>query len=136
MLESRSSIQVRFSETDAMGIAYHGSYLPWLEIGRTKLLKDYGLNYRALIEAGYHIPVLEIALQYRRPARYDDEITIETTIREKPGVRIKIEYRVLRDTDLLATGSSQHAFIDHSGLPTRPPADFTATMAKLFGGTV
>jgi acyl-CoA thioester hydrolase len=91
-----------------------------------------GLNYRALTEAGFHLPVLDITVKYRRPAHYDDEVIIESTIREKPSIRIKVEYRLFRGDELLATASSQHAFVDQTGLPTRPPLSFVSAMAKLF----
>lgn len=115
-----------------MGIVYHGSYLPWLEVGRTQLLDEFGFNYRELHEAGYHVPVVDLTIKYRRPARYDDEVTIKTIIREKPGIRINIEYEVLRGEELLATAKTQHTFIDHQGRPIRPPADFLAACARHF----
>jgi acyl-CoA thioester hydrolase len=133
MLESRTSIQVRFAETDQMGIVYHGSYFPWLEVGRTRLLDDFGFNYRALSESGYHLPVLEVAVKYLRPARYDDEVVIHTRIKTKPGVRIKIEYELFCDDTRLVTASTLHAFIDHHGLPVRPPANFMAAINQHFG---
>lgn len=132
MLESRTSIRVRFAETDMMGIVYHGSYLPWLEVGRTRLLEEFGFNYRKLHESGYHVPVLDLSIKYRYPAHYDDEVTIKTVIRERPGIRIKIEYEILRGDQLLVTARTQHAFINHEGAPTRPPADFLAACARQF----
>lgn len=117
-----------------MGIVYHGSYLPWLEVGRTLLMDEFGFNYRRLHEAGYHIPVVELAIKYRRPARYDDEVTIKTIIRERPGIRINIEYEILRGEELLVTAKTQHTFIDEKGHPMRPPADFLAACASHFAG--
>ena len=64
MIQSRVQITVRYAETDMMGIVYHGSYLPWFEIGRTTLLKENGLSYRDLEAAGYLLPVLEVAVKY------------------------------------------------------------------------
>ena len=61
MIESRTQITVRYSETDMMGIVYHANYLPWFEIGRTQLLKEMGISYRKLEEEGFRLPVLEIA---------------------------------------------------------------------------
>ena len=122
MIVSRASVVVRYAETDMMGIVYHANYLPWFEIGRTTLLKELGLPYRQLEADGYRLPVLEISAKYVRPATYDDEITIVTTLREKPMIKIRLEYEVLRGTELLATGYSVHAFVDTSGRPVRPPA--------------
>jgi len=134
MLQSRAQVTVRYAETDMMGIVYHGSYLPWFEIGRTTLLKEMGAPYRQLEADGYRLPVLEIAAKYFRPAVYDDALTIVTTLREKPLLRIRLEYEVLRGEELLATGWSLHAFIDLQGKPVRPPAGVAARMAKVFPG--
>jgi len=134
MLQSRALVTVRYAETDMMGIVYHGSYLPWFEIGRTTLLKEIGLPYRQLEADGFRLPVLEVSAKYLRPALYDDALTIVTTMREKPLLRIRLEYEVLRGVELLATGQSLHAFIDLQGKPVRPPASLTAKMTALFGG--
>jgi acyl-CoA thioester hydrolase len=132
MLQSRSRLNVRYAETDMMGVAYHGSYLPWFELGRTALLKAHGLPYRELEAAGYFLPVLEVSARYLRPARYDDELEIVTTLREKPIARIRLDYEIFRAAELLASGHTVHAFIDREGRPTRPPANFAGKMAELF----
>jgi acyl-CoA thioester hydrolase len=132
MIVSRSQVVVRYAETDMMGVVYHGSYLPWFEIGRTTLLKEMGLPYRRLEEAGYRLPVLEVSAKYLRPARYDDTLTIVTTLREKPLLRIRLEYEVVREGELLATGCTVHAFIDREGKPVRPPAEVVAAMNTAF----
>src|SRR5258708_34834772 len=115
MITSLSQISVRYAETDMMGVVYHGSYLPWFEIGRTTLLKELGLPYRQLEADGFRLPVLEIAVKYLRPAVYDDLLTIVTTMREKPVLRIRLDYEVRRGEELLATGETTHAFIDLQG---------------------
>jgi acyl-CoA thioester hydrolase len=132
MIVSRTEVVVRYAETDMMGVVYHGSYLPWFEIGRTTLLREQGLPYRDLENAGYRLPVLEVNARYLRPALYDDRLEIVTTLREKPALRIRLEYEVRRDGELLATGSTLHAFIDRQGRPVRPPPDFAAKMAVAF----
>jgi len=134
MMQSRTSITVRYAETDMMGVVYHGSYLPWFEVGRTDLMKQYGLPYRQLEAEGFFLPVLEVGARYLKPARYDDTITIVTTLREKPLLRIKLEYEVRRDDELLATGFTLHAFIDRAGRPVRPPASFQEKMNAVFTG--
>lgn len=135
MIQSRTQVTVRYAETDMMGVVYHGNYLPWFEIGRTTLLREQGLPYRQLEEEGFRLPVLEVAVKYLRPAVYDDTVTIVTTLRERPLLRIRLEYEVYRGEELLATGSTVHAFIDRSGRPVRPPAAFSETMAGLFPAT-
>lgn len=132
MLTSRSQIRVRYAETDMMGIAYHANYLPWLEIGRTDLLREHGFPYADLERAGFRLPVLEVNVRYLRPALYDDVITVETTLAEKPSVRVRLEYRILRDDTLLATGRTAHAFLNHQNEPVRPPADFLEAVSRWF----
>ena len=134
MITSRAEVVVRYAETDMMGVVYHGSYLPWFEIGRTTLLKLHGLPYRQLEADGYFLPVLEVNVKFLRPARYDDVVTIVTTLSEKPTLRIRLSYEVRRGDELLATGQTVHAFIDRAGKPVRPPLAFAAKMDLLFAG--
>ena len=132
MLHTRTAVTVRYAETDMMGIVYHGAYLPWFEVGRTALLREHGLPYRDLEAEGYRLPVLELGVKYLRPALYDDTVHICTTLREKPSVRIRLEYELRRGEELLATGWTLHAFIDREGRPVRPPARFLTAMHTAF----
>jgi acyl-CoA thioester hydrolase len=132
MIQSQSQVTVRYAETDMMGVVYHGSYLPWFEIGRTTLLKEMGLSYRKLEDEGYRLPVLEVSAKYFRPAVYDDTLTIVTTLKERPLLRIHLEYEVRRGDELLATGHTVHAFIDRQGKPVRPPAKAVEVFATAF----
>jgi acyl-CoA thioester hydrolase len=132
MIQSRATVTVRYAETDMMGIVYHANYLPWFEVARTQLLREQGFPYRQLEADGYRIPVLEVAVKYRKPALYDDTLTILATIKEKPLLRIRIEYEVWRGEEILATGQTAHAFCDMTGQPTRPPAAFVARMTEVF----
>ncbi len=132
MIQSRVEVTVRYAETDMMGIVYHANYLPWFEVARTALLREQGFPYRQLETDGYRIPVLEVAAKFVRPALYDDTLTIVATMKEKPLLRIRLEYEVFRGEELLATGHSSHAFCDLHGRPTRPPPAFVAKMSALF----
>lgn len=132
MIQSESQITVRYAETDMMGVVYHGSYLPWFEVGRTALLKQHGLPYRDLEAQGYFLPVLEVNVKYLRPALYDDTLRIVSTMTEKPVLRIRLNYQVLRGDVLLATAQTVHAFIDREGRPVRPPRAFAEKMDQLF----
>lgn len=134
MITSRSQVTVRYAETDMMGIVYHANYLPWFEIGRTTLLREQGLPYRELETLGYRLPVLEISAKYLRPALYDDTLTIITFLKEKPLLRIRLNYEVRRGHELLATGESAHAFVDLQGRPVRPPPVFVEKMSAVFKG--
>lgn len=133
MIRSVSQVVVRYAETDMMGIVYHANYLPWLEIGRTNLLKELGVSYRVLEEEGYRLPVLEIAMKYFRPAKYDDVVDVVTTLEEKPLLRIRLGYEVKRGDELLATASSVHAFLDKDNRPSRPPQWAADKIAQAFG---
>lgn len=134
MISARAQVTVRYAETDMMGIVYHANYLPWFEVARTHLLREQGFPYRQLEADGFRIPVLEVSAKYLRPAVYDDTLTIVATIREKPLLRIRIEYEIFRGEELLTTGQSVHVFCDLQGRPTRPPAAFVAKMTELFAG--
>lgn len=135
MLVSRSQIQVRYAETDMMGIVYHGNYLPWFEVGRTTLLRENGFPYRDLEAEGYFLPVIELGVKYQRPAKYDDLLTIVTHMRERPVLRIRLEYEVFRGEELLVTGFTVHTFINKAGEPVRPPPAFAEKMRTVFPAT-
>lgn len=132
MIESKSTIRVRYAETDMMGVVYHGSYIPWLEVGRTDMFRNAGLSYRELEKKGYQLPVLSIEVKYHQPAVYDDEIEIAVVLNERPLLRIHLNYELRRGEELIATASTEHAFIDKTGNPTRPPTEFTELMSKHF----
>lgn len=132
MLAHRSQIEVRYAETDMMGVVYHGSYLPWLEVARTALLAAEGLPYRELEAQGFFLPVIEVNLRYLRPARYADVVTVQAVIKERPALRLRIDYELFRGEEKLATGHTVHVFIDKSGRPIRPPAAFTTLIEARF----
>ena len=133
MIRSQTQVTVRYAETDMMGIVYHANYLPWFEVGRTTLLKEIGVPYRQLEEEGFRLPVLEISAKYLKPATYDDTVLVITTLRERPLLRIRLEYEVRRGDELLVTGTSVHAFVDKSGRPVRPPPWAAEKIQKAFG---
>lgn len=132
MLVSRTQINVRYAETDMMGIVYHGNYLPWFEVGRTNLLKECGVPYRELEAQGYYLPVIEMGAKFLRSALYDDTLTIITQLKERPLLRIHLEYEVRRGEELLVTGFTVHTFINKAGEPVRPPPAFAAKMREIF----
>jgi len=132
MITSESTIVVRYAETDMMGIVYHANYLPWLEIGRTQLLKEHGFPYKVLEAQGLLLPVIEINMKYRRPATYDDTITIKTIMKEKPSVKIHLDYEIFKDDQLIATGYSIHVFMNKQGQPIKAPRNFLDAIAQAF----
>ena len=132
MLEHRSQIEVRYAETDMMGVVYHGSYVPWLEVARTALLAAEGLPYRELEAQGFFLPVIEVNLRYHKPAPSADTVIVHAIIREKPAVRLRIDYELFRGDEKIATGHTVHVFIDKAGRPVRPPPAFATLMKAYF----
>jgi acyl-CoA thioester hydrolase len=124
-VQSHSTVRVRYAETDQMGVAYHGNYFAWFEVGRTDLLRDLGFTYRDLEADGIRLPVIEAQARFLRPARYDDVLDIHTRVASLGGARIAFEYEVRRDgaEAPLATGSTAHAAVDGAGRPRRLPEE-------------
>ncbi|HEX4337472.1 MAG TPA: thioesterase family protein [Polyangiaceae bacterium] len=120
---TRWSMRVRFFETDLMGIVHHAAYLTYVEAGRVEYLRARGADYRKLAESGYHMPVVEASLVYKKPARFDDELVVETTLAVLTRVTTRFDYRILRGDELLVTASTLLACIDATHRPRRiPPA--------------
>ncbi len=112
---SETRIRVRYAETDQMGVVYYANYLIWFEIGRVELLRQLGFDYKHMeIEDDCWIPVVEVSCRYKSPARYDDNLTIQTEVATIRGSVLKFRYRVLRTTDkqLLAEGETTHVITD------------------------
>ncbi len=132
-----SHLRVRYAETDQMGFAHHGAYLPWFEVGRTDYLRSRGLPYRRLEEAGIFLPVVEASVRYLAPARYDDALVIATRPVSWSPARLELAYEV-RDAGgrVIARGRTVHAFMDGRGramnLKKRHP-DFWAALERALG---
>jgi acyl-CoA thioester hydrolase len=121
MLTGEISIRVRYAETDRMGLLHHANYLVYFEQARTELLRSLGLTYRDLEDQGYLLVLTKIEVRYKRPARYDDLLTIRTTVVRTTAVRIDHSYEVLRDGLLLAEGATTLACVDREGRPQALP---------------
>lgn len=115
-----ADIRVRYAETDQMGIAYNAHYLAWFEVGRTEFMRELGFSYREAERDGFRLPLTEAGVHFLKPALYDDVLTIRTHILEKPGARLRIGYEVMRDTEVIATGFTEHVFTDTAMKPVRP----------------
>lgn len=108
-------IRVRYAETDQMGVVHHANYFVYFEIGRTELLRSTGLDYRSLEERGYFLVIAKVHCRYRLPARYDDLLTLRTTLARVTAVRIDHRYELLRGAELLAEGETTLACVDKDG---------------------
>ena len=108
-------IRVRYQETDQMGVVYHGNYFTFFEIGRTEYLRSSGYTYRTMESEGAFAVVVKAECSYHKGAKYDDLLTIKTTIKRITRVKVEYEHQIFRETELLATGHITLAFLDSEG---------------------
>jgi acyl-CoA thioester hydrolase len=134
MYQSEITIRARYGETDQMGYVYYGNYASYYEVARVESLRKLGLSYRELEGMGVMMPVLENHSKFLAPAVYDEELRVVTTIRTKPGVRIKFEYEIFNEHGkLIHTGETLLAFVQKSnGRPCKPPAAFELVLKPYF----
>jgi len=113
MFESTTSLRVRYAETDRMGYVYYGNYASFYEVGRVEALRDLGLSYRELEDSGIMLPVSELSSKYRKPAYYDDLISVRTVIPEMPAARLKFLYYLYNTAgDLINEGATTLVFVN------------------------
>jgi acyl-CoA thioester hydrolase len=120
-IRGETTIRVRYAETDRMGLLHHANYLVYFEQARTELLRSMGLTYRDLEDQGFLLVLTRFEVRYLRPARYDDLLTIVTTVVRTTMVRIDHKYEVYCDGLLLAEGTSTLACVDRTGRPQALP---------------
>jgi acyl-CoA thioester hydrolase len=130
-VRSTSRVRVRYAETDQMGVAWHGEYFAWFEVGRTDLLREQGLTYKELEGRDLRLPVIEVEARFLRPAHYDDMLEIRTQLRGLSGARVSFDYAVHREGEAepLATGMTAHAAVDGRGRPRRLPPELRSLLA-------
>ncbi|MCL9807839.1 acyl-CoA thioesterase [Flavobacterium luminosum] len=116
-------VRVRYAETDQMAVVYHGNYAQYFEMGRVEWLRNLGVSYKWMEENGIMLPVVSLTMNYKKPARYDDELTVRTIFKSQTSVKIEFEYEIYnQEQELLTTGSSVLVFVDmKTGRPTLPP---------------
>ncbi len=127
-------IRVRYGETDQMGYVYYGNYASYFEVARVEALRNLGMNYRELEEAGIMMPVLENHSYYHLPAVYDDLLSIKVTLPELPGVKITFQYKIRNVSgQLLHSGETKLAFVKtDSKRPCRPPQKMMLLLAPFY----
>jgi len=121
MISGETTIRVRYAETDRMGLLHHANYLVYFEQARTELLRSMGLTYRDIEDQGFLLVLTKVEVRYKRPAHYDDVLTIRTFVVRTTAVRIDHRYEVLHDGALIAEGSSTLACVDRDGRPQALP---------------
>jgi len=120
-LSHEISFRVRYAETDRMGLLHHANYIVYFEMGRTELLRERGISYRDIEDSGHLLVVIEVGCKFKRPAYYDDLLTLRTTVERVTHVKIVHRYEVFRDGVLLAEGHSTLACVDRDGKPQALP---------------
>ncbi len=131
MLEDLQQIRVRYSETDQMGVVYHGNYVPYFEIGRVEWLRNKGISYKSMEESGIALPIVSMTLNYKKPARYDDLLTVKTRFKSYSGVKIEFDCEIWsQESELLTTAHFILVFVDlKNGKPVLPP-DYILKLIK------
>lgn len=127
MIKNLTNVRVRYADTDAMRFVYHAKYLEYFELGRSELLRSIGFPYTEIEKQGLFIAVIEAYIKYKKSARYDDVLTVETIITEMPVARVRLQYRILLkgENEPIVEGYTVHGFLNQStGRPTRAPAMF------------
>lgn len=132
----RLQCRVIYADTDAAGVVYNATYLRYLEMGRTEMMRARGLPYSTIEKRGLIMPVTESYLRYKAPARYDELITIATSLAEVKKVSCRFNYRIVlaredNTEQLLAKGFTVHACVDRQGKLTPFPEDIRQTMNDL-----
>lgn len=124
MREYRFQVRVRYAETDQMGVVYHGNYAQYFEMGRVEWLRNLGVSYKWMEENGVMLPVVSLTMNYKKPARYDDLLTVKTILKSQTSVKIEFDYEIYNEAnELLTTGYSMLVFVDmKTGRPILPPS--------------
>lgn len=116
-------VRVRYAETDQMGVVYHGNYAQYFEMGRVEWLRNLGLSYSVMEKQGVMLPVVSLTINYKKPARYDDLLTVRTIFKKQQSVKIEFDYEIYNEEgQLLTIGNSVLVFVDmKTGRPVLPP---------------
>jgi len=126
----KMEIRVIYGDTDQMGVVYYANYLRFFEAARNEFIRGKGLRYRDIeAEHGLLLPVVEVAVQYKQPARYDDLVTVEISLTEVRRASARFGYRILRGEALLVTGHTVHACVGLDGRVQRMPEDLLARLS-------
>ncbi len=126
-----TDVRVRFAETDAQGIVHHASFVVWFEVARVAYLEEYAGGYSSIRERGLEALTTEVHLRYHRAAYFDEILTVWTRCADLRGARFRYEYRIVRDGELVADGSSSHATVERGTYrPTRVPEWLVEAVAR------
>lgn len=123
-----TEFDVRYAETDAMGVVYYANYLVWFEVGRGAFCANYGINYQQIEEDGTPLAVVDAYCRYKAPARYGDRVAVRTRLTELGRSTMRFEYEVVNSVSgvLLAEGTTRHVWINRQGRPVSMPESLRA----------
>lgn len=123
MNSHKTKIKVRYAETDQMGVVYHGNYAQYLEIGRLEWLSALGISYKEMEANDVMLPVVSLTVNYKKPAHYEDVLTVSTTLIKQPTASIEFAYEIHNSSgELLTTANTILVFVNmKSNLPMRCP---------------
>lgn len=133
MISDTIQFRVRYGETDQMSFVYHGNYPQYYEMGRVEWLRKLGISYKKMEETGIMLPIISLNINYINPAKYDDLLTLKTTLVNNPLVKIKFEFEIHNeDNELLNTATVTLAFINSiTKRPTRAPEYLLKKLAEI-----
>ncbi|MDH3381796.1 MAG: acyl-CoA thioesterase [Flavobacteriaceae bacterium] len=134
MISHLTQFRVRYSETDQMGYVYYGNYAQYFEVGRVEWLRNLGISYKTMEDEGVMLPVINLQVTYLKPAKYDNLLTLKTTLVKKPKVRIEFSYELFNEQEeLLVIASTELVFIDIAkNKPTKSPAQLSQKIEEIF----
>jgi acyl-CoA thioester hydrolase len=113
MIKNETKLRVRYGETDQMGYVYYGNYAQFFEVGRVEWLRELGVSYKSLEDSNIMLPVISLNINYLKPAKYDDLLTIVTSLKKKPLIKIEFSFEIYNQKNiLLSTGTTTLVFID------------------------
>lgn len=125
MLTTQTQIRVRYAETDQMGVVYYGNYALYLEQGRTEWLRTLGFSYKYMEANNIHLPVTHLEIVFKAPAKYDDLLTVKTTLKQLPTAKIEFNYEIFNEKGvLLIMASTTLVFIDVTTNKIRKAPDY------------
>ena len=133
MLSNIIKIRVRYGETDQMSFVYYGNYAQYFEIGRTEWLREFGITYKNMEKSGIMLPVISLNTNYIKAAKYDDVLTLKTTLSKRPSARITFDFEIHNEqNELLTTATATLVFVNmKTNKPTRAPKYITDIVDKL-----
>ena len=131
MKNHQVEVRVRYSETDQMGVVYHGIYIPYFEIGRVEWLRNKGISYKSMEESGIALPIVSMNINYKKSARYDELLTVHTTFKSQSSVKIEFDCAIYNEAkELLTTAHFILVFLAlKTGRPIAPP-DYILELLK------